>query len=974
MDLHGQPRSGLAGPRRYDATRRWAALAVAAIAILLGGCSGSEISGTGDADAVDDTGELDTSEPTDTAQGDVAEDTGGEDTDTTDTTSDDTVADTTVEDTSVADTTEDTTVEDTTEDTVEDTTVEDTTDEDTAIADTVELDTTPVDTGPPPCHQADDCGWLEAGPCAVATCDDGTCVATPANEGDDCEDGNLCTSGETCASGVCVASAAVQCADTNPCTDDTCDPAVGCVFKNNFAGCDDADPCTSGDFCSGGVCNAGGPACDDGNPCTTDTCQSDGTCENVADDALPCSDGSDCTGGDSCSGGACVPGPEDGCDDGNPCTADSCTDDGLSCVNANDNGALCEDGDACTDSDRCINGSCVPGPAIDCGGSPDCIEWTCDPVTGCELVAIHAGDSCSDLDKCTEGDVCDDQGDCVAAAAKDCDDGNPCTFDSCVAATGCKHQITVGLCDDGDACTTDDRCTIGQCRGTPRACDDGDACTFDSCDPLLGCQFLPGGVDCDDDDPCTDDRCDPDDGCVHSPSFAGCDDGDRCTTGDRCGVNGQCAGEPDDCDDGDPCTADFCDPEEGCHNEPFVGACEDGDPCTEGETCDAGGTCAGGSAVAVDDEVACTVDACDPTLGITHTPDHASCAGGEACDSALGCAAVAPLVLVTRIMLVPGASGDEPGYGQWIVLTNATDAALDLAGWSLTNGDGDTAPLTLPDSGDAPVLPARASIAAVKATTMAPPEGGAAFGLVFGEADDGFAFDAQDAVIVLRDTEADQIDRVAVAVQATEPGPVAGAAFPVITGRALAFDADRLAAATSGTANDVGLGWCLTSASPEDLAPVSCTRAVLNEVRLNGPEQARWIELHLPVGGSAAGLELRVIAPDGQVRAVMSVAGRMPIGGALLFRDAAGLSLPRLAAGAVQLVRDDALVDVYGFGTLGASGDEALGLPLFEGAPGPAQAAGDVAWRRDDGVDTDDGGADWITGPDGSPGELNAAP
>jgi len=69
------------------------------------------------------------------------------------------------------------------------------------------------------------------------------------------------------------------------------------------------------------------------------------------------------------------------------------------------------------------------------------------------------------------------------------------------------------------------------------------------------------------------------------------------------------------------------------------------------ETCSPAQGCVLSVAVAVDDGVACTVDACDPTTGaITHTPDHGvcddhdACTGVETCDAALGCQPGTPVV------------------------------------------------------------------------------------------------------------------------------------------------------------------------------------------------------------------------------------------------------------------------------------------------------------------------------------------
>src|SRR5262245_15924247 len=50
------------------------------------------------------------------------------------------------------------------------------------------------------------------------------------------------------------------CDDSNPCTDDLCDPALGCRHFNNSASCTDGNSCTTNDVCSQGVCVGGPPA------------------------------------------------------------------------------------------------------------------------------------------------------------------------------------------------------------------------------------------------------------------------------------------------------------------------------------------------------------------------------------------------------------------------------------------------------------------------------------------------------------------------------------------------------------------------------------------------------------------------------------------------------------------------------------------------------------------------------------------
>jgi len=65
----------------------------------------------------------------------------------------------------------------------------------------------------------------------------------------------------------------------------------------------------------------------------------------------------------------------------------------------------------------------------------------------------------------------------------DCDDGNPCTSDTCDATRQCDHAFL----PDGDPCDLGGNCCLGRCT-IPQCtssvdCDDGDDCTIDSCDP-----------------------------------------------------------------------------------------------------------------------------------------------------------------------------------------------------------------------------------------------------------------------------------------------------------------------------------------------------------------------------------------------------------------------------------------------------------------------------------------------------------
>jgi len=427
----------------------------------------------------------------------------------------------------------------------------------------------------------------------IGVCDDGNdctddnclgpdgCENTALSEGE-CLDDDPCTVADHCDEGVCVGNP-VMCDDDNPCTDDECDGAGGCVFVDNTSECDDGNPCTVADKCSDGECSGVEVSCDcqvdedcleyeDGNLCngtlfcnleewpykcsivpeTVVQCDEPeagpdaiclksscdpgtGECALVADhEGFACEDGNACTIGDKCVAGACTPGVPDVCADNNPCTDDIC-DAEIGCV-FTDNNLPCQDGNICTTSDTCAGGECQPGAPLVCQDSNDCTDDACDPALGCVHLANNAG--CDDGVECTVGDHCAD-GECVYENLDSCDDENPCTDNYCNPAQGCVTTLNQAPCNDEDVCTSGDHCHLGECVFLEElVCDDYNECTDDSCDPLQGCVF--------------------------TINEAPCDDLNACTAGENC-FAGVCAGgQPLDCDDGDSCTTHSCSPVFGC--------------------------------------------------------------------------------------------------------------------------------------------------------------------------------------------------------------------------------------------------------------------------------------------------------------------------------------------------------------------------------------------------------------------------
>jgi hypothetical protein len=76
------------------------------------------------------------------------------------------------------------------------------------------------------------------------------------------------------------------------------------------------------------LCSPG--ECGDGNTCTDDVCNPDLGCQNPAN-TEPCNDGDLCSDGDLCATGSCQPGPSLDCDPGDPCLIGSC-DELLGCL------------------------------------------------------------------------------------------------------------------------------------------------------------------------------------------------------------------------------------------------------------------------------------------------------------------------------------------------------------------------------------------------------------------------------------------------------------------------------------------------------------------------------------------------------------------------------------------------------------------------------------------------------------------
>jgi len=293
---------------------------------------------------------------------------------------------------------------------------------------------------------------------------------------------------------------AVQPADTDSDAFEACDP-----------------PCEGTATCVNGTCQLCKPACDfkqcgnDGCGGSCGTCPQGalcllGQCALVPTDAS-CKSicGGVTTSGCSCKGdckvlGTCCVDFDQVCGCVGLCTGKQCGNDGCggSC-------GVCPTGKLCS-ANQCVDDPCHPDP---CSGHGACSggKCTCKPsFVGQNCAQCAAGlvnypkctaDKCGGLQKtcsghgkcapvdgsCTcdlgfKGDKCEQcavpgntwpkcPNPCVGVQ---CDDGNPCTDDTCTAAGKCAYIANAIACDDGNPCSIKDRCKGGSCGGV-KACD-----------------------------------------------------------------------------------------------------------------------------------------------------------------------------------------------------------------------------------------------------------------------------------------------------------------------------------------------------------------------------------------------------------------------------------------------------------------------------------------------------------------------
>lgn len=158
----------------------------------------------------------------------------------------------------------------------------------------------------------------------------------------------------------------------------------------------------------------------------------------------------------------------------------------------------CDDKTPCSpDANKCITKTCVNNQCIPstktCSAESACKTSKCDPSSGeCVDTNKNEDKSCSHEIPCSDA-ICQN-GTCTAKSTQ-CDDGKPCTKDTCPGLIDCVHEApgengSLTWDCDGNLCTAPDRCD----NGANGACTPGLRLTTPAC------SITPPPPHCDDPD------------------------------------------------------------------------------------------------------------------------------------------------------------------------------------------------------------------------------------------------------------------------------------------------------------------------------------------------------------------------------------------------------------------------------------------------------------------------------------------
>jgi len=388
------------------------------------------------------------------------------------------------------------------------------------------------------------------------------------------------------------------------CLNVTCLNDSACVISVVAPG----TPCNNGDFCDGF------DFCDENGSCVStnvDPCENsslyicNGTCNSTTHSChaafgTSCEDGLFCNGIDYCNGqGSCI-------HSGDPCVNDSsleticdssCNEDGQNC--SAPIGTLCSTG--------------MPS-------SPNCSIDLCNGEGNCTRHSF-TGLSCDDdINNCSINPLCSDSGLCMGIyvcacnSSEECNDGNPCTDEICLA-NDCIYFNNSSPCNDGLWCNGEDSCADGYCSvhsGDP--CDGNPVCN-NTCNEWTFSCFSSLGIPCDTDDyhlfcdgekrcngfglcetipacpsnPCNN-SCNETEKTCYSPYGTSCGDSNYCNGEEYCNGFGQCLSTGDPCRNLSACYNQCREDLKRCLS--LAGyPCNDSLFCNGEEFCDGNGSC-----------------------------------------------------------------------------------------------------------------------------------------------------------------------------------------------------------------------------------------------------------------------------------------------------------------------------------------------------------------------------------------------
>ena len=287
--------------------------------------------------------------------------------------------------------------------------------------------------------------------------------------------------------------------------------------------------------------------CEDGNPCTTNTC-SGGVCTNPWIDgcctsAIECEDNNPCTT-NTCVANACTNPWIDGCctsaiecEDNNPCTTNTCVAN--ACTNPWIDGCCTSELECATPPDICTGISCIDNACVVEGGCPGETQpstWT----ICCPQDSGSCAECCDDED-CGEGEFCENaavRGLCQPLPTTTTT-ADPCPSDFFCGDECCPTQAGYTCCGGSSACCLNEQCN----NETSTCCPEGEFPCGDGC--CVNANNCCNGV-C-----CPSDQCNQDvepDFCCDSGSFAcGTTEGNICCDSDT-----------------EKCCDDVCIPREDC--------------------------------------------------------------------------------------------------------------------------------------------------------------------------------------------------------------------------------------------------------------------------------------------------------------------------------------------------------------------------------------------------------------------------